>query len=276
MKKGLSNRRGEVFTATAVKVIIAVVVGVLILGGLFALYRNVIFPKLNQKVEGMIHTEDTVQVRKDGNSVQYSYDGETWKDCTIPGVSASATVSTVLTRTYQEKTAFLAVIKDGSGARLYVSRDAQEWVPSIGDSKSVSVGNGTSYVTVSCGDGRSYRSHDGIEWEMTSTGFARRVEYIKAHRKDKKHSESAAVARKLSRQLREVLCDEQDNLNRWLERRPCIIRSPWEEGREQEVMIRNDTEALYYFLLYCRKVNLRERISEEFADYVAYILSVCY
>ena len=111
---------------------------------------------------------------------------------------------------------------------------------------------------------------------MSLTGFARRVEYIKAHRKDKKHSESAAVARKLSKQLREVLCDEQDNLNRWLERRPCIVRSPWEEGREQEVMIRNDTEALYYFLLYCRKVNLRERISEEFADYVAYILSVCY
>ena len=102
----MSNRRGEVFTATAVKVIIAVVVGVLILGGLFALYRNVIFPKLNRKVEGMIHTEDTVQVRKDGNSVQYSYDGENWKDCSIPGVSASATVSTVLTRTYQEKTAF--------------------------------------------------------------------------------------------------------------------------------------------------------------------------
>lgn len=48
---------------------------------------------------------------------------------------------------------------------------------------------------------------------MSLTGFARRVEYIKAHRKDKKHSESAAVARKLSRQLREVLCDEQDNLN---------------------------------------------------------------
>lgn len=86
---------------------------------------------------------------------------------------------------------------------------------------------------------------------MSLTGFARRVEYIKAHRKDNKHSESAAVARKLSRQLREVLCDEQDNLNCWLDRRPCIVRSPWEEGREQEVMIRNDTEALYYFLLYC-------------------------
>lgn len=49
---------------------------------------------------------------------------------------------------------------------------------------------------------------------MSLTGFARRVEYIKAHRKDNKHSESAAVARKLSRQLREVLCNEQDNLNR--------------------------------------------------------------
>lgn len=65
---------------------------------------------------------------------------------------------------------------------------------------------------------------------MSLTGFARRVEYIKAHRKDNKHSESATVARKLSRQLREVLCDEQDNLNRWLERRPCIVRSPWQSG----------------------------------------------
>lgn len=33
-------------------------------------------------------------------------------------------------------------------------------------------------------------------------------------------SASASVARKLSRQLREVLCDEQYNLNRWPERRP--------------------------------------------------------
>ena len=61
---------------------------------------------------------------------------------------------------------------------------------------------------------------------MSLTGFARRVEYIKAHRKDNKHSESAAVARKLSRQLREVLCDEQDNLNRWLERRPVLSVPP--------------------------------------------------
>ena len=39
-------------------------------------------------------------------------------------------------------------------------------------------------------------------------------------------------------------------------------------GRSEE----KHTEALYYFLLYCQKVNLRERISEEFTDYVAYIL----
>ena len=47
------------------------------------------------------------------------------------------------------------------------------------------------------------------------------------------------------------------------------FRREWEEWCEL-------TEALYSFLLYCRKVNLRERISEEFADYVAYILSICY
>ena len=145
MKRILSNRSGEGTLSVGVKIIFAVVVGALILGGLFALYRNVIFPKLNQKVEGMLHTEDPVQVRKDGNSVQYSYDGETWKDCSIPGMGASATVQAVLTRTYQE------------------------WVPSIGDSTSVTVRNGSSYVTLDCGDGRSYRSYDGIEWKMTST-----------------------------------------------------------------------------------------------------------
>ena len=169
MKRILSNRSGEGTLSVGVKIIIAVVVGALILGGLFALYRNVIFPMLNQKVEGMLHTEDPVQVRKDRNSVQYSYDGETWKDCSIPGMGASATVQAVLTRTYQEKDTFLAVIKDENGVRLYVSRNAQEWVPSIGDSTSVTVRNSSSYVTLDCGDGRSYRSYDGIEWKMTST-----------------------------------------------------------------------------------------------------------
>lgn len=107
---------------------------------------------------------------------------------------------------------------------------------------------------------------------MSLTGFARRVEYIKAHRKDNKHSESAAVARKLSRQLREVAGQPEP-----LAGTPSL-HYPFSLGRRQGTgfMIRNDTEALYYFLLYCRKVNLRERISEEFADYVAYILSVCY
>ena len=61
MKRILKSNRGEGSLGTGVKIIIAVVVGVLILGGLFALYRNVIFPKLNQKVEGMIHTEDTIK-----------------------------------------------------------------------------------------------------------------------------------------------------------------------------------------------------------------------
>lgn len=169
MKKILSNRRGEVFTTTAVKVIIVVVVGALILGGFFALYRNVILPKLNQKVEGMIHTEDVVQIRKDGNSVQYSYDGQTWKDCSIPGLSEKAIIGTVITRTYQENTAFLVSATDDGGARLYVSKDGLSWVPKIYDKKSISVRQGQDYLFLSCGDGSTYRSHDGVEWEMTGT-----------------------------------------------------------------------------------------------------------
>lgn len=123
MKKGLSNRRGEVFTATAVKVIIAVVVGVLILGGLFALYRNVIFPKLNQKVEGMIHTEDTVQVRKDGNSVQYTHDGVTWIPSEIPTYAKDAKVLTLASGGTADAPVTLCIIRSDNNVVALYSTD---------------------------------------------------------------------------------------------------------------------------------------------------------
>ena len=55
MKKGLSNRRGEVFTATAVKVIIAVVVGGVLLAGLYALFNTTIIPTLTAKISQMFN-----------------------------------------------------------------------------------------------------------------------------------------------------------------------------------------------------------------------------
>ena len=52
--KGLFNNRGEGYINTGVKIIIAVVIGALILGGLYLLFAgdNGVFAQLNDNVEG--------------------------------------------------------------------------------------------------------------------------------------------------------------------------------------------------------------------------------
>ncbi len=49
----IENKRAEGFVDTGVKIIIAVVVGAVILGGLYALFDNIILPTLETEIEGM-------------------------------------------------------------------------------------------------------------------------------------------------------------------------------------------------------------------------------
>ena len=52
-KTTLENIKGEGYVDTGVKIIIAVVVGAVILGGLYALFDGVILPRLNTEISGM-------------------------------------------------------------------------------------------------------------------------------------------------------------------------------------------------------------------------------
>lgn len=52
-KTALENKKGEGYVDTGVKIIIAVVVGAVILGGLYALFDNVILPRLNTEIQEM-------------------------------------------------------------------------------------------------------------------------------------------------------------------------------------------------------------------------------
>ena len=52
-KNTLENIKGEGYVDTGVKIIIAVVVGAVILGGLYALFDGVILPRLNTEISGM-------------------------------------------------------------------------------------------------------------------------------------------------------------------------------------------------------------------------------
>ena len=50
MKNIITNKRGETHINTAVKIIIAVVIGALLLGGLYALFNTTIMPTVTNKI----------------------------------------------------------------------------------------------------------------------------------------------------------------------------------------------------------------------------------
>ena len=52
-KSAIENIKAEGYVDTGVKIIIAVVVGAVILGGLYALFDNVILPTLETRIDGM-------------------------------------------------------------------------------------------------------------------------------------------------------------------------------------------------------------------------------
>ena len=52
-KTTLDNAKAEGYIDTGVKIIIGLVVGAVILGGLYALFDNVILPTLETRIDGM-------------------------------------------------------------------------------------------------------------------------------------------------------------------------------------------------------------------------------
>ncbi|MDN8588126.1 DUF6133 family protein [Paenibacillus sp. 11B] len=54
-KRVLSNRNGEGFVDTAVKILMAVVIGALVLGGLYLLFEGTILPTLTQRIKEMFN-----------------------------------------------------------------------------------------------------------------------------------------------------------------------------------------------------------------------------
>jgi len=70
--------------------------------------------------------------------------------------------------------------------------------------------------------------------------------------------------------LERVFADKEQNIRRWLNGKPCRFTSDI-TGRQMETKIGNDREALYYFLVFCKRIKSKQRVSEEFRDYLAYL-----
>ena len=55
VKVAVSNNSGEGYIDTAVKILISVVLGALLLAGLYLLFGEVVMPTLNQKIKEMFN-----------------------------------------------------------------------------------------------------------------------------------------------------------------------------------------------------------------------------
>lgn len=55
VKNVLMSKRGEGYADTAIKILIAVVIGALLLGGLYALFGDVVLPTLTERVTNMFN-----------------------------------------------------------------------------------------------------------------------------------------------------------------------------------------------------------------------------
>ena len=55
MQLAVSNNKGEGYIDTAVKILIAVVLGALLLAGLYALFGNLVMPTLTKRIQDMFN-----------------------------------------------------------------------------------------------------------------------------------------------------------------------------------------------------------------------------
>ena len=134
------NNRGEGSISTGVKVIIAVVIGALILGGLYLLFAgdNGILSKVSGEVEDMMGYTQELRVEKRLDEatgkykVRYSYDGKRWQDADMPDYGESATVEKIITNGAESGRIDAMLVSDGDKKVILTSTDGGiHWVEQI-------------------------------------------------------------------------------------------------------------------------------------------------
>ena len=172
MRKILTNKRGEAYIKTALIIIISIVIGGLLIGGLYLLFAgdNGVMKQTDDKVYDMFNTGGEMTLKHEGTQLMYSYDGDTWKTAKVTGMDETGRVTKYLTIGEGEGLVHIVVYTYSSGTRVCSSVDGKEWITCVGGSSvTVSTNSSGSTVYANCSDGRSYYTTDGIDWTMTST-----------------------------------------------------------------------------------------------------------
>lgn len=131
MKEIFYNNRGEGYIDTGIKLVIAIVVGALILGGIYLIFigDGGVMDRLDSEVEGMMdYTQELRYERYYNESSQkyelrYSYDGKHWKTPNMPVYNSSATVYGTMSNNSDNNPIEAALIQDGNNYYVIASTD---------------------------------------------------------------------------------------------------------------------------------------------------------
>lgn len=72
--------------------------------------------------------------------------------------------------------------------------------------------------------------------------------------------------------LETIFCDKKQNLRRWLNGKSCAFISD-RTGEKIEIDVWRDREALYYFLVFCYRMNTKQEIDADFREYLALVIT---
>ncbi len=184
--KDLFNNRGEGYINTGVKIIIAVVIGALILGGLYLLFAgdNGVLGTLNNEVEDLMNYGASVEEVRINNESKYlkdlqiSYDGKTWVEPDLPNYDEDAEIMKFVS---QAET-YCATVKDSEGVYLISSTDGgktweqrRSWTTSViktnlywDEATGMFKGSYETESLLQC-----IKSRDGITWTTDGMPYAK-------------------------------------------------------------------------------------------------------
>ena len=72
--------------------------------------------------------------------------------------------------------------------------------------------------------------------------------------------------------LEKLFKDKHQNIRRWLNTKPCVFKSD-RTGKLVDIEIGRDREALYLLLVFCKRIEERKVITEDFRDHLAIVIA---
>ena len=131
MKNIITNKRGEASVKTAIIIIISVVVGALLLGGLYVVFASDdgILNTASNEVGGLMDYTQELRYERyydeanDKYTLRYSYDGRHWETPTMPDYGETASVYGVMSNDSEENPIDVALINNSNNYYVLTSID---------------------------------------------------------------------------------------------------------------------------------------------------------